>query len=166
MITEDRLHHSIGVARKAYDIAKRMKLPEALARNMFALGWNHDIGYEFCPEDHAACGEKMLPGYRYAFEIKKHGFPPDEQYGGLSWVILNLADMTTSPTGDPVTIDERLEEICNRYGKDHEYYLLAKGVCERLRPFWMKWEREHEHFGNWWRLGGWKALTVDDTNCK
>ena len=166
MITEDRLHHIIGVARKAYDIAKRMKLPEILAQQMFALGWNHDIGYEFCPEDHAAYGEKMLPEYRYAFEIKRHGFPHEGQYIGLSWFILNLADMTTSPTGDSVTMEERLEEICNRYGKEHEYYILAKDVCESLSPLCSALERKYEYFGNWWHLGGWEALATDHTNCK
>lgn len=46
-ISEDRLHHIIGVARKAYAIAKQRGHSEEFARKMFMAGWLHDVGYEF-----------------------------------------------------------------------------------------------------------------------
>ena len=46
-ISEDRLHHIIGVARKAYAIAKQRGHSEEFARKMFMDGWLHDVGYEF-----------------------------------------------------------------------------------------------------------------------
>lgn len=46
-VTEDRLHHILGVARKAYKIAKELGYDEDFCRKMFMIGWIHDIGYEF-----------------------------------------------------------------------------------------------------------------------
>ncbi len=37
-ISEDRLHHIIGVARKAYSIAKEMGYDENFARRMWMIG--------------------------------------------------------------------------------------------------------------------------------
>ena len=40
--------------------------------------------------------------------------------------------MTTSPTGEEVTLDERLKEIEGRYGKEHIWYIESKEVCDKL----------------------------------
>lgn len=136
MITENRLHHIIGVARKAYKIAKDLGYDEDFARKCFALGWNHDIGYEFDPEHHAKIGAEILKDFDNTEAIRYHGFVPENIT--TEWLILNLADMTTSPLGEDVTIDERLAEIESRYGADHEWYILAKDTCKVLK----------EHFGD------------------
>ena len=131
MITEDRLHHILGVARKAYKVAKELGADEQLAREMFALGWNHDIGYEFDPHIHETIGYMMLKNWKYSEYIATHG-KVDNVISDLIWFIVNYADMTTSPTGEEVTLDERLEEIEGRYGKEHIWYIESKEVCDKL----------------------------------
>lgn len=44
---EDRVKHSLAVARKMVAIAKKMNLSEQEVNNCFIIGLNHDIGYEF-----------------------------------------------------------------------------------------------------------------------
>lgn len=44
---ENRLKHSIAVARKMCQIAKNQKLSNEDIENCFIIGYNHDIGYEF-----------------------------------------------------------------------------------------------------------------------
>lgn len=131
MITENRLHHIIGVARKAYKIAKDLGYDEEFARKCFALGWNHDIGYEFDPVNHATIGSDILGDFDNGGAIRNHGKVVENQTD--EWFIVNLADMTTSPLGDEVTIDERLTEIESRYGNTHEWFLDTKAVCEILK---------------------------------
>ena len=67
-ISEDRLHHIIGVARKAYQLAKSMDCDEDFARKMFMVGWVHDVGYEFSKEqaEHPGISSEMLHQRRRA----------------------------------------------------------------------------------------------------
>lgn len=44
---ENRLKHSLSVARKMVEIAKSKNLNEEDIKNCFVIGYNHDIGYEF-----------------------------------------------------------------------------------------------------------------------
>lgn len=131
MITEDRLHHILGVARKAYKVAKAFGADEQFAREMFALGWNHDIGYEFGSHIHGTIGYMTLKSWKYSKYIATHG-KADNIILDLIWFIINYSDMTTSPTGEEVTLDERLEEIEGRYGKKHMSYIESKEVCDKL----------------------------------
>ena len=48
-------------------------------------------------------------------------------------LILNLADMTTSPDGKPITIDQRLEDIENRYGTDSVQATKARKLAKRIK---------------------------------
>ena len=61
-ISDNRLRHSIGVARKAYQIAKDMGKDEDFCRKMFMLGYIHDIGYEFSKtqSEHSAHRKSFL----------------------------------------------------------------------------------------------------------
>lgn len=133
MINENRLNHILAVARKAYKIAKDFGYDEQYAREMFALGWNHDIGYEFDPVNHENVGADILPNYKYADFIRSHGLTPTQLT--KEWIIINLADMTTSPTGEETTIEARLVEIESRYGKDHIWYKQSKEVCDILKDY-------------------------------
>lgn len=133
MINENRLNHILAVARKAYKIAKDFGYDEQYAREMFALGWNHDIGYEFDPVNHENVGADILPNYKYAEFIRSHGLAPTQLT--KEWIIINLADMTTSPTGEETTIEARLAEIESRYGKDHIWYKQSKEVCDILKDY-------------------------------
>ena len=49
---EDRLNHSIAVARKMIEIGKEYNLSEEELQDLFLLGFNHDIGYEFGDNSH------------------------------------------------------------------------------------------------------------------
>lgn len=131
MITEDRLHHMLGVARKAYEIAKLLGYSEDECKKYFAIGLNHDIGYEFDNLTHEEIGGKIFEEWELASRaIRTHG---NTKYPlSTDWIIINLADMTTSPTGKPITMTDRLQDIENRFGNTHEWYLDAKKVCDKL----------------------------------
>lgn len=131
MISENRLHYSVNVARKAYKIAKSLGKSENFARRCFALGWNHDIGYEFDPDNHADVGAEILAEFDDTEAIKFHGEVPEIKSD--EWRILALADMTTSPTGEEVSLDDRLAEIEERYGNDHKWYISSKRLCDELK---------------------------------
>lgn len=66
---EDRLKHSISVARKMVSIGKEYHLSKDELKELFLLGYNHDIGYEFCSNniEHNIVGGKILKenGYKY-----------------------------------------------------------------------------------------------------
>lgn len=139
-ISEDRLHHIIGVARKAYKIAKDMGYEEDFCYKCFMLGWIHDVGYEFSEKqsEHSDISAKMLmfmnedpfgsdlikPLYK---AIKEHGKYPTEITD--EYIILNMADMQVDSKGNEVTVFERLEDIKNRYGEDSNQYLTACDIC-------------------------------------
>jgi hypothetical protein len=103
-----------------------------LANEMFVLGWNHD-GYEVDPITHENVGADILPNYKYSEIIRSHGLVPTQLTE--EWIIVNLAVMTTSPTGEETTIEARLVEIESRYGKDHIWYKQSKEVCDILKDY-------------------------------
>lgn len=110
--------------------------PEAKLRHMFILGYLHDIGYAFVEKqsDHEQVGGDILAecGLDGADIIAAHG---DPGVGDMQdeLLVLNLADMTTGPSGEPVTIPARLADIGERYGRDSSQYARAvelAGVIE------------------------------------
>lgn len=154
-ISENRLHHILGVARKAYSIAKNMGFSEEFARKCFMLGWIHDVGYEFVTDspDHSIQSASLLdmlgdyiypegyrrdsikPGIRVIIErsiraIACHGsFVQDmtEEYK-----ILNMADLQVDNEGNEVSVEERLEDIKERYGEYSKEYLDACEIAFRV----------------------------------
>ncbi len=147
-ISEDRLHHIIGVARKAYQIAKDMGCDEEFARKMFMIGWVHDVGYEFSKEqsEHPKISSEMLhqlvcsnKTYDTSVSLKTnhaiyyHGLYPDEALGyNLEWKIINMADMQVDSKGKEVDVMDRLNDIKERYGKYSDQYLTACDICYRI----------------------------------
>ena len=126
MITQNRLQHILGVARKCKEYAIKFKPDDnKFAEDMFLLGIMHDLGYEFIESNasHAAIGGEILKrnNYRYWQEVSLHG---DETVENMSdeLFILNCADMSTGPNGEDFTFDERLKEIAQRFGKDTNAY--------------------------------------------
>lgn len=51
MFDTDRLNHSLAVANKMVEIGKDLNLKESDLKDLFVLGYNHDIGYEFCNDN-------------------------------------------------------------------------------------------------------------------
>ena len=58
---EDRLRHSLAVARKMIEIGREYNLKENELKDLFVLGFNHDIGYEYGDNlKHAHIGGDIL----------------------------------------------------------------------------------------------------------
>lgn len=138
VLTEDRRLHSVAVARKA---ASASGSAPAWARgDLVAAAALHDIGY-----GHQESGFHPLDGARFlaakgfsavvcnlvlnhsasTFEAELRGidmavyvdFAVDVNLSRVA-PVLWWADMTTGPEGQTVAVEERLEEICSRYGPD------------------------------------------------
>lgn len=136
--TDDRRRHSVAVGRKA---AFASELVEASVRaDLVSAATLHDIGY-----GHVDTGFHPLDGARY---LRSIGFSPSvchlvihhsasslqaDERGldrsifdefavdvdpGAAHAVLWWADMTTGPRGEDVTVEDRLAEICERYGPD------------------------------------------------
>jgi len=138
VLGSDRRSHSLAVGRKA---AAFGHLVVASARSdLVAAATLHDIGY-----GHSATGFHPVDGARY---LAKSGFSTVvchlvvhhsasrveaqergidqvvfhefevEQDLGSAHAVLWWADMTTGPQGQPMDVEDRLNEICSRYGPD------------------------------------------------
>ena len=133
---EDRLKHSLSVARKMVEIAKSKNLNEKDIENCFVIGYNHDVGYEFAENkiNHNIIGGKILKNsnFKYWKEIYYHG-EIDTEYKSLYLDILNQADMQIDKYGNDVGYDKRLENIKNRYGEDSEVYNKCYKLINKLR---------------------------------
>lgn len=132
---DDRLKHSLAVARKMVEIAKEKQLSEESQQELFVLGLNHDIGYEYGENvNHNIIGGNILKesNYKYWKEVYFHG-NPDTSYKSLYLDILNMADMQVDKTGNNVSYEERLEDIKNRYGIDSREYLDSKKIIDNMK---------------------------------
>ena len=89
---ENRIRHSISVARKMVEIAKDKQLSDKEIKNCFVIGYLHDIGYEFTKNDmeHNVIGGEILKNsnFKYWKEIYYHG-EIGSKYESLYLDILN-----------------------------------------------------------------------------
>ncbi len=75
MIDNNRLNHSLAVAKKIIEIGKEYNLNDDELQDLFILGFNHDIGYEYGNNSkHAHIGGEILKrnNYKYWKEIYYH----------------------------------------------------------------------------------------------
>ena len=132
---ENRLKHSIAVARKMVEIARSKNLSDEDIKNCFIIGYNHDIGYEFTKNgiNHNIIGGEILKNsnFKYWREIYYHG-EINIEYKSLYLDILNQADMQIDKYGNDVGYDKRLEDIKNRYGENSNPYLCSKQIVENI----------------------------------
>ena len=134
-MNEDKLKHSLAVARKMVEIGKKFNLNDEELQDLFVLGLNHDIGYEYGNNsDHGYIGGKILKRNKYEYwkEIYYHG-NIDVGYSSLYLKILNKADMQIDKCGNDVGYEKRLEDIKNRYGEDSIIYKNASILISELR---------------------------------
>ena len=126
-----------GVAYRSYELARNVfKMEEDVARSLFLMGLTHDFAYAFVENqtDHEHEGGRILKlsGFDWAEAVFDHGNPDIENWTD-ELLILNLADMTTSPDGKPITIDKRLEDIENRYDTDSIQVTKARKLTKRIK---------------------------------
>ena len=121
-LSDSRLFHMRGVAYKSYNLAREVfKMKEDVARSLFLMGLTHDFAYAF-----------VESGFNWADSVFNHGDPDVDDWTD-ELLILNLADMTTSPDGKPITISQRLEDIENRYGTDSVQATKARKLTKRIK---------------------------------
>lgn len=140
MITEDRLKHILGVARRCRELAEEMGFPQSFQKEMFTIGFLHDIGYEFSDnKGHAEAGADMLESImqqgsnKAVTAIRCHGRPftwTEQQ--DVRLLILNQADIETSPCGERITAQERLKDVAARYGSTSKQYADMQALCRQL----------------------------------
>ena len=124
-LEKDRLLHMGKAGERAAEIALSLTGDESFAEEMFIAGLLHDVGYAFADaKTHGAAGGKVLErcGFKYAGAVSRHGSGASSS---LAEAIINLADMTTSKTGEQVSVEKRLSEIENRFGAESTQYRLA-----------------------------------------
>lgn len=132
-LTPSRLAHMNATANRAYEIATTIfGKTEDQARQLYILGLLHDVGYAFDPADHAHAGGKALADLGFTTDaVYDHG---DPNVGVMSddLLIVNAADMTTSPTGAPMRMEDRLRDIGERYGADSPHLACARAIADRI----------------------------------
>ena len=132
----DRLKHSYAVAKKMQEIGKKLGLEDKELEELFLLGLNHDIGYEFSQDGkkHNEIGGKILKnsGFKYWREVYYHGILTPE-YSSKYLDILNCADMQIDKYGNDVGFEKRLQDIESRYGSESIVYLRCKNMVEYLK---------------------------------
>jgi putative nucleotidyltransferase with HDIG domain len=135
-----RWDHVRQVAEQARRIADTVPLAD---RDLLvAAAYLHDVGYApelaktgFHPLDGARWVRDYGPGGRLARLVAHHScaiyearvrglaetllseFEPEES---LTYDALVFCDLTTGPTGQILSFDERIKDIYGRYGPDHE----------------------------------------------
>ena len=130
----DRLAHVNGVAATADKVANALLRDQR--DEVIAAAWVHDIGYgprvrnsRFHPLDGAAfLSSESFPEVVSSLVAFHSGAAEEADERGLDdslnqfalppsdlLDILTYADMTTGPTGEPVTVDSRISEILDRY---------------------------------------------------
>ena len=133
MMKLERGVHSLAVAKKMKEIGKEYNLKDSELEDLFVLGLNHDIGYEYTENgvNHEVIGGKILKrnGYKYWKEVYYHGKIPSE-YNSLYLDILNKADMQIDSSGSDVGYKNRLLDIKDRHGEGSEAYKRCKKLVE------------------------------------
>ncbi|MET7278844.1 HD domain-containing protein [Kribbella sp. NPDC005582] len=147
-----RWAHTIGVAEAAREVAPALR---GVDSTLEAAAWLHDIGYSPAI---ATSGFHPVDGARYLrdrtecaptiyclvahhsgseFEASERGLPlPSEEFDVPDRMLLDAltcADMTTGPTGERVTVDQRLDEILTRYAPDHVVHRSVERASPHLR---------------------------------
>lgn len=135
-ITDAMAKHMLAVARECYILAKREGLTEQECRNAFALGYIHNIGYEFTdvPENHQIVGYEMFANLTGTTSIRDHGKTQVMQTNNTDIMlrILNAAELQLDSNGEYVGAKGRLKDIETRYGAASSKYRQTRQMAELL----------------------------------
>ncbi|MGS0684606.1 HD domain-containing protein [Nakamurella sp. GG22] len=153
------MHHSIAVGRKVSSIAHLA--PARLRPDLIVAGTLHDIGYGHPTSGfHPIDGARYLAGLGFSSlvchlvahhsassdEAEERGISAavfeqfavdDPRLGGMESVgrahaALWWADLTTGPQGQDMVVEDRLDEICGRYGPDDTVTRFINRVRQKL----------------------------------
>ena len=144
--------HVQGVAWRAAQITECLAVG---GEAVIAAAWLHDIGYAPSLRD---TGFHPLDGARH---LRRTGWPDevcrlvahhtaarieaaacglagdlDTEFPDVATLerdALWVADATTGPDGQPMTVDERIAEVASRYGAGHRVTLAMQGSRDELR---------------------------------
>ncbi|MDN5903574.1 HD domain-containing protein [Corynebacterium casei] len=135
-IDDRRLLHVREVGRVCAELADSLfGWPESKSREMFILGFIHDVGYEYSSDQqqHEEIGGTILKpmGFKYAQEVYCHGNPEVTEMTH-ELLILNIADMSVNGSGQRVSFDQRLQDIENRYGVESSQYQNAVALTSKI----------------------------------
>lgn len=136
MISENKLKHSLGVARMCRELATKKGMSKDYCDAMFVMGFLHDIGYEDSPDTQHPLKSKELIDHFFMYTdeasdaIARHG----KKFTNLTNadIILNTADLTISYDGKPIDMEGRLSGIAKRYGAESEHYRNAVHMVDAL----------------------------------
>lgn len=135
-INDGKLRHCLMVAKLMYEISLDDGKTEDFAREMFTLGYLHDIGYEFSlnTKEHPKVGGELLKfqGYKYYKEIIFHG-SIDCPYSSYALDLLNKVDLMVDSHGQNIGATERIKDIRVRYGENSKEYKNACILAKRLK---------------------------------
>lgn len=150
VLEPDRRAHSLEVGRKVQSV--ETLVDQGLREDLITAATLHDIGYGypetgFHPLDGAlllaregfspvVCSlvlrhsASMMEAEERGLDLAVYGeFAVDDDLAAAHQLVW-WADMTTGPTGETVSVKERLNEICARYGPDD----LVTRFISRARP--------------------------------
>lgn len=147
-----RWHHSAGVASAAASLARMFT--EEDAELLVAAAWLHDIGYcaelldtGFHPLDGARHLRALGAPDRLCWLVANHtGAWAEAESRGLAALLagefpaevspladaLTYADITTGPAGQPLSAEERIAEILERYEAGHVVHRSIRQVAPEL----------------------------------
>lgn len=137
MLNTDNLRHSLAVARYMYSHAGDIydNPTEEERRDLWLLGFLHDIGREFSEKDgkyHGLVGADMLyrAGFKNFYEVGRHGIEFDST---RELKLLNEADWHIDSRGRKTSLKERLKNVEKNHGKHSKAYQCAEKMYETLK---------------------------------
>jgi hypothetical protein len=135
----ERWRHTIGVARRAEELADTVDGFDGAAEILISAAWLHDIGYSPAVHDtgfHPLDGARYLDRHHWptrlsalvahhsgaCFVAAERGltaalesYPPEESAVSDA---LTYADQTVGPAGRRMTLQERVTDMLDRHGPD------------------------------------------------
>ena len=140
MISENKLHHTIQVARVCYRLAKEAGMQETKARAAFVMGFLHDIGYEYLDAGddvtkHAEISAALIDAMAENFPeirdaVATHG--TCTAFTSEFSRILNTADMSVMHDGTECSVEERVAGIKAFHGTDSSHTKHARAMARLI----------------------------------
>jgi hypothetical protein len=143
---ENRYHHILGVVRNMEELLPKLDLNEEVKKELIQAAFLHDIGYNpelnknnFHPLDgaifaqqsgfskpviaailfHSEAYETVKKARTDLLDIYETNKPLLDEQDRLFIDLITYCDVQTSPQGEKISLEERVQDVVNRYGEDH-----------------------------------------------